>query len=55
MVKYSTTFFSDVNLAPNVEVCTVVWIFDDHIVGVNPTNEDNPVIDIPVILLSPWQ
>ena len=27
------------NSAPNVEVCTAVWSFDDYVVVVDPTTE----------------
>ena len=47
-------FFSAVNLSPNVEVCTVVWNFDEHVVGVDPTTENNLVIDLTVTFSFPW-
>ena len=37
-------FFSAVNLATNVEVCTTVCSFDDHVAGIGHTTENNPVI-----------
>ena len=45
------TFSSAVNLAPNVEVCTTVLIFDDHVLGADPTTENILVIDLIEILM----
>ena len=50
----STALFSAVNLAQNVEVCTAVWRFDDHVVGDDPNTENNPVIYLPMNLPCPW-
>ena len=42
IITYSSKdFFSNVNSAPNVEVCTAVWHFNDHVVGVDTTTEKN--------------
>ena len=54
IIDSSTAFFNDVKLAPNVEVCTAVWRFDDHVVGVVPTTENNPVIDLLENLSRKW-
>ena len=49
----STAFFSAVNSELDFEVCTAVWRFDDHVVGVDPTTENNQVIDLPVTFSCP--
>ena len=43
-----TSFLRATNSSPNVEVCTAVWRFDDHVVGVDPTPGKNPVINLPM-------
>ena len=54
IIDFSTAFFSAVNSGPNVEVFIAVCSFHDHVVGVDPTTENNPVIDLPVTLSCPW-
>ena len=51
ITDYSTALLNDVKLDPNVEVCTKVWSFDDHAVGVDPTTGNNPVTNPQVTLL----
>ena len=50
MTSTSTVFFSAVNLDPRVYVWTDVFLFDDQFVGVKPTTEISPVIDLYVKL-----
>ena len=53
IIDSSEVFFSSVNSVPNVDVCNVVWYFYDHVVGVDPTTENNPMIDITAEFLCP--
>ena len=53
ITESSTLFFSAMNLAPNIEVCNTVWIFDDHVVVFDSTTENKPVIDISVTMSWP--
>ena len=50
MTDYFTAFFSAVNLAPKVDICTDVCLFHEHAVGVEPTTERSPAVYLPVIL-----
>ena len=54
MTASSINVFSAVNSAPKLDVCTVVYLFDDQVFGVEPTKEISPVIDLPVTLSCPW-
>ena len=54
ITDYLTAFFSAMDSAPKDEVCTAVCSFDEHVVGVYPTTENNLVIDVPVNLSCPW-
>ena len=46
MTDSSTAFFNAVNLAPKVDVFINVCLFDDQIVGIEPTKERIPVVDL---------
>ena len=54
VTESSTPFFNAQNSAENVDVATVVCLFDCHSIGVDPMNARTPVIDRPVFLSCPW-
>ena len=54
MTDSSTTFFSAVNLDLRVDFFTDVYLFDDEVIGVEPTTERIHVNELPVTILCPW-
>ena len=50
MTASSTAFLNAVKLAPKVDICTGVCLFDDQVVGDESTTQIRPWIEPPVTL-----